>query len=274
MSHDLHSHTTASDGLLTSAQLIRDARDAGIETLAITDHDTLAGIEAAVQESLACGIKLIPGIEISARAGKQNLHLLGYFPSHEAADIGEFQDRQRQLRYQRILQIIARLRDLGFDLSEDDVLGDVADDCTVGRPHVARALVQKGHVKTTREAFDELIGDDAPAHVDSPRLQAADAVAMVRERGGLTSVAHPLIDGLAGSLQELRDCGVDAIEVFHPSHRSDGSRRLIAAAKELNMLVTGGSDYHGASIDGGGMLGQVTLPAEHYHHFARALERT
>lgn len=274
MSHDLHSHTTASDGLLTPAQLVRDAHNAGIETLAVTDHDTLAGIQAAMQESRACGLEVIPGIEISARAGQHNLHLLAYFPSLEAADVGEFQERQRQLRYQRVLQIIARLRDLGFDLSEDDVLGDVADNCSVGRPHVARALVRKGHVTTTRKAFDELLGDDAPAHVDCPRLSAAAAVAMVHERGGLTSVAHPLIDGLAGKLQELRDCGVDAIEVFHPSHRSDGSRRLIAAAAELGMLITGGSDYHGAKINEGGMLGQVTLPAEHYHRFAHALERT
>jgi predicted metal-dependent phosphoesterase TrpH len=245
---DLHLHSSVSDGVDPPDVLMRLAADAGMGAVALTDHDTLDGLEAAARAAASLGITFVPGTELSVDHHGTKLHMLVYYVEPGGvlepvlADLREGRDR-------RNLEIIARLEDLGFEVSLDDVLRR-AHGPSVGRPHIADALIERGRFASRDEAFTSLLRDGGPAYVDRPRLSAADAIELSREAGAVAVVAHPCTiqlpeRGYGDLFRELRDLGLGGIEAYHSGHSAAQRRKLVEIADDLGLAATGGSDYHG-----------------------------
>ena len=247
---DFHTHTNASDGSFSPTELIKRAKAEGIVTIAITDHDTVGGGEEAIEAGKAFGINVIPGVEISIDFSPGTMHLCGYF-----MDINneEFQKRLRfvqKARLNRNPQIIKKLNDLGMDITLEEVTEEAGAD-QVGRPHFANVLLKKGYVKNTKEAFTRFLAKGASCYVDKKRLTKEQAINMIVNSGGLAAIAHPAQLKLNAEqeyrdlFKELKELGVAGIEAYS-SHHSEGENSMFKRmADELDMLVTGGSDFHG-----------------------------
>lgn len=254
---DLHAHSTASDGSQSPEAAVRAAHKAGVAALALTDHDTLAGIAEAQETADAVGLRLVPGVELSVHQGAQEVHLLGL----HIRDVGALQDElelYRDLRRARAASIVARLNRLGIAVTMDEVLTAAAGGA-VGRPHVARALIAGGHVKDSRDAFDRYLGAGRPAYVDKERLDIADGIALIHRAGGIAVLAHPGGEGRRERIEPLVPMGLDGLEVRHPSHSGEDSRRLEALAEFFGLVLSGGSDWHGAG-HGTRVLGAMKVP--------------
>lgn len=254
---DLHSHSTASDGSAAPAQGVEAAHRAGLVALALTDHDTMAGVPEAERTAAALGLRLIAGTELSAHDGDREVHLLALHIAHRDV-IERALVRFREQRTQRAAEMVDRLRALGLDVSMDAVLAAAAGGA-VGRPHVARAMVAAGVVRDHREAFDRYIGGGRPAFVEKPHLPVADAITLVHEAGGLIIFAHPGADGTRERVERFHAAGLDGLEVLHPSHGAGDVARLGALADHFRMVRSGGSDWHGAT-DGPRTLGAMRVP--------------
>jgi predicted metal-dependent phosphoesterase TrpH len=260
---DLHVHSTASDGSLPPERVVECAVGAGLAAIALTDHDTIAGVPAALAAGERLGLRVIAGCEFSALAPWGEMHVLGYFLPPDSADLERFLERCRADRVRRGREMVTRLQRLGIDLSFDDVLAEAAGGA-VGRPHVARALMRRGHVGGPDEAFGRWLGRGRPAFVDKvlPTFRAiADVVHSVR---GVVSVAHLKDRGTRAFLERLHGEGLDAVETRHPSHDADARARLTDLALSLGLLRTGGSDWHGDASDDEphGALGSEQVPWE------------
>lgn len=256
---DLHAHTTASDGSATPAALVAAAERAGLVAVALTDHDTLAGVEEAAAEGTRRGIRVIGGVELSVHEGAQELHLLGLHLFHTDALEATLR-RLRDARRDRARQIVERLNAAGVPLTLDEVLAQ-AGTGAVGRPHVARALIARGFVADLPEAFARWLRTGRPAYVEKLRLSVGDAVRMLHQAGGVAVLAHPGPMATRSRLEALRDQGLDGVEVRHPSHSADDVRRIGGLAQHVGLLPSGGSDWHGAS-DGPRTLGTMHVPEE------------
>lgn len=247
---DLHTHSRVSDGTDTPTELVRAAVRAGLDVLAITDHDTAAGWDEAAAAADEAGIELVRGMEISTRHHGRGVHLLAYEPDPTHPPLTTELDRVLEGRQARVPTMVARLRGLGIDITEDDVRRAAPDAAASGRPHVADALVTLGIVPDRTAAFDRYLGWGRPAHVDRYAAPLADAIAAVTEAGGVSVVAHPWGRGGLGrpdeaAFAELRDLGLSGIEVDHQDHDAATRDRLRAIARNLGLVVTGSSDYHG-----------------------------
>lgn len=247
---DLHTHSRASDGTDTPAELVRAAAHAGLDVLAITDHDTAAGWVEASAAADELGIELVLGMEISTRHHGRGVHLLAYGPDPTHPPLATELERVLDGRQARVPTMITRLRGLGIDITEDDVRRAAPGAAASGRPHVADALVTLGVVPDRTAAFDRYLGWGRPAHVDRYAAPLADAIVAVAGAGGVTVVAHPWGRGGLGrpdeaTFAELRDLGLSGIEVDHQDHDAVTRDRLRAIARNLGMVVTGSSDYHG-----------------------------
>ncbi len=254
---DLHAHSTASDGSVAPAAVVDAAALAGLAAVALTDHDTVAGIAEALDAAQRRGLRLVPGIELSAVEGEVETHVLGLHvsrPSEIEAGLAALRD-MRRIRAQRM---VARLNELGVRITFDAVL-EQAGDAAIGRPHVARALVQEGWATDLRDAFDRYLGNGRPAFIQKDRLRMADAIAMIHRAGGLAVAAHPAHAGTRTRLEALAAQGLDGVEVLHPSHSADDVARLRGLAEELDLIPSGGSDWHGAR-DGARTLGAMRVP--------------
>lgn len=276
LSIDLHSHTLLSDGKLAPRALVAAAADVGVDVFAVTDHDHMQAWPEALDEATRRGIHLIPGLEISSRHERKYLHLLAYFPPSRPPDLTEFQDQRRASRHTRLDKILAKLAELGMPLDREQVLGPDADPRRVpGRPHVARALVAAGHVKSYKEAFDRYLGRDKPACVEDQVPEARDVIALTHRLGGLSVVAHPALDGLGTYLAELANLGLDGVEAYHAAHEPRSAKKLHQRARDMGLLVTGGSDYHGGPPEHEKQefqrLGKATFPPDEWERFATAL---
>lgn len=259
---DLHAHTTASDGDLAPAALVAEASRAGVTTLAVTDHDTVAGLAEAVGAGERHGVRVIPGIELTAHVPHGSMHLLGYFVTIAPAPLAARLDGLAAMRETRIRSIVERLRELGITLSWDAVRGRAAGQ--LGRPHVAAAMVEAGHVATMEEAFERWLGDGRPAHVPSRGLEPQAAVRLVRASGGAPVLAHPASLTLASRhlesfVQSLAAAGLVGIEVHRPEHRPEQRDLYAAIAKRLRLVPSGGSDFHRS--DGPFAIGDSGVPA-------------
>ena len=246
---DLHLHTRFSDGSLTPQEVVALAHQAGVTTMAITDHDIVDGIPHAMEAATKLGIEIIPGVELSSRFDGRELHVLGYgFDWQDPA----FQDhlaRQRLSRHARIPRTIERLNALGLELSEDEVKAKAGSD-SIGRPHVARVLVDKGYVRHTREAFDRYLGEGAQAYVPRTLSDTRDVITWIRNAGGVPVLAHPTWTRCEGEplyhlCARLKEAGLLGLEVFYSTHTRKQTSRYLQLAKQLDLLVTGGSDFHG-----------------------------
>jgi 3',5'-nucleoside bisphosphate phosphatase len=268
---DLHSHSTASDGSRPPADVIAAAHTAGLVAIALTDHDTVAGIGEATAAARRLGVRLVPGVELSAVEGEVETHLLGLHLSRPT-EIEAGLAALRAMRHDRAERIVERLNALGVRISFAAVLEQAAG-AAIGRPHVARAMVEEGWATDLRDAFDRYLGNGRPAFVSKERLTMADAIAMIHRAGGLAFVAHPGHTGTRARLETLAADGLDGVEVLHPSHGAEDVARLRAIADHLDLLPTGGSDWHGADT-GPRTLGSMRVPAEWLaRHDARVADR-
>ena len=246
---DLHSHTYASDGTCSPAELIEEARRAGIETLGITDHDTLDGYNAAVPLARQAGIELICGIELSTKLyDSRSVHLLGYFLNGGPNDdfrawILDMQAARRD----RNVRLTACLRELGFDITLEEV--QARGRGLTARPHFAQVMLEKGYVSTLQQAFDDYLDESAIGYVYRREPTFAEGVERIREAGGLSSLAHPVrVPGnLEATLPELCAAGLEAIEVYHSDHSPEQTRFYLSLAQRHSLKITGGSDFHGTA---------------------------
>lgn len=256
---DLHCHSTASDGALPPTAVVQEARRQGLSALALTDHDTVAGLAEARLAAEQLGVRLIPGIELSAVEGDVETHLLGL----HLQDVGTMEQQLadlRGMRRARAERMVERLNALGVKVTMEMVLEHAAGGA-IGRPHVARAVVAAGAAADMREAFDRYLGNGRPAYVGKDRLAMADAIRMIHDAGGIAVLAHPGETATRARLAALRDVGLDGCEVRHPSHSDEAIGRIGRLVDELGLLPSGGSDWHG-SYDGWRTLGVMQVPLE------------
>jgi predicted metal-dependent phosphoesterase TrpH len=244
---DLHSHTTASDGTFSPAQLVDEAERAGVRILGITDHDTFSGYDQALPLARQAGLELVCGIELSTKLHGHSVHLLGYFLS--ADGLGDFRtwigDLQASRR-DRNVRLVARLRQLGLDITLEEV--QARGGGMTGRPHFAQLLIEKGYVSNLQQAFDDYLDESAKGYVTRLEPQFAEAVQHIRDARGIASLAHPvrIREELTEILPELRAAGLNAIEAYHSDHSPEQTELYLGLAAEHGLLVTGGSDFHGA----------------------------
>jgi len=255
---DLHTHSTASDGVLPPDRVVAAAHAAGISALALTDHDTVAGIPLAAVAGEALGVRVVPGVELSAHDGNREIHILALHVTRH----GLLESRLeffREGRRQRSVQIVERLKELGLDVTVEMVM-DEAGDAAVGRPHIARAMIRAGSARDFRDAFDRYLGAGRPAFVAKQRLEVADAIAIAHEAGALAIWAHPGSDGRRARLEPLVALGLDGVEVRHPGHMVEDVNRLSALTDFFGLVPSGGSDWHGLA-EGPRTIGAMRIPA-------------
>ena len=272
---DLHLHTTASDGRSSPEQLIRKAAASGITTLAVTDHDTTAGVAPARVAAGALGLEVVMGIEITAVLDGRDVHILGYFFDDTYPELVAFLSAQREDRRRRVDAIIQRLAALGVPVNHRAIAREAADaHKAIGRPAIARALVAAGHARDVADAFDRFLAEGRPGFVPRQGASPVDVIALLGRAGGVASFAHPAKLGLDDVLPQLAQAGLTGLEVFHPDHDEDATRKYAEMALALHLMPTGGSDYHGPQSGRTECLGVVGLTAEAYAAFAeRARQR-
>lgn len=271
MKVDLHSHTTCSDGRTPPAELARMARAAGIDVLAVTDHDITDGIAPAAREGAKIGLRVVPGLEMSSQFEGRDVHILGIGidPSHKPLRAQLVS--MRRARKVRVRKICAALGGLGLKLDPEDVLAE-AGGKSVGRKHVARALVKRGLVRNERIAFEKYLGEGAPAHMASTEITPSRATALIRSAGGLPVLAHPHFFGDDALVRRILDSASFAgIEAYHRFERPRKYVAYLALARERNLLVTGGSDYHGDDHPHNAGLGKFLTPPDQWDRIARRL---
>ncbi len=274
MRADLHVHTNASDGTDSPAEVMRRARNAGLDVVALTDHDTTAGM-AQARDNLPEGLALVQGMELSCHLNDRSVHLLAYLFDEANEDL---QTQTRRIREDRVIRaqtMVGILQDLGAPVAWEDVT-KIAGDAVVGRPHIARAMVARGVIDVPEEAFtDEWIADGGRAYVAKYALEPAHAIRLIRAAGGTTVLAHPR----AGRTWNLSDeeiaalsrAGLAGLEVFHPDHDEQARRRLLDLAAGLGLITTGGSDDHGALT--GNRIGEQTTDGAAYERLLQTVTR-
>lgn len=256
---DLHTHTYYSDGVFSPIELVKKARDRKLQIISITDHDGISGIEDAVAYGREIGVEVIPGVEISTDIEDQEVHLLGYFLNIHDDDLIKYLQFFREERFQRARRIVRKLRDLGLNISLDDVI-DQAKNSAIGRPHIALALLEKGLTQTYYEAFEKYIADNGPAFEKKIHVSPRSALKLISDAGGLSFIAHP------GYMKEtilmhLIKAGIDGIEVVHPSHKEHQIKFYRGIVNQYCILESGGSDFHGGKKGDEDTLGQFHIPS-------------
>ncbi len=262
---DLHSHTVHSDGQRSPDELLGEAAAAGVKVLSVTDHDTVSGIADATAAATRRGIRLVPGIELSCELHGREVHVLGHFLVPFSGALLRLAADMLAERRERMERMVARAQAAGFKQVTMERVIAASGGENLGRPHLARALVQCGHAKSVKDAFERFLHSRGTLWVDRRRLSVADAVGLVRSAGGTSSIAHPGANGV--SRQELKTCadaGLDAVEALHPDHVPTQAEAYERWAAELQLLVTAGSDYHGPAVQPDRKLGDRTLSAERF----------
>lgn len=246
---DLHTHSTASDGSMSPAELVRHAKERGLAAVALTDHDTVDGIQEAIKEGKRSGVEVIPGIEISVRY-KPEMHILGLFPEGDSyLNIRSELSTVKKGREDRNKKIINRLNELGIEITEDEVK-DVAMGDITGRPHIARVLVAKGYVRTIDEAFDIYLCKEGLAYFQRFELEPADGIRAIKKSGGVPVIAHPVFlrksyDEMDKLLKELKEYGLGGIEAHYSENTKEDTGNFLRLAIKHELVATGGSDFHG-----------------------------
>jgi 3',5'-nucleoside bisphosphate phosphatase len=256
---DLHAHSTASDGSRLPADVVREAKKAGLAAIALTDHDTIDGIAEAVSTGREIGVRVVSGVELSAVEGDVETHILGLHLS----DTREMESRLvalREMRRSRAERIVKRLNELGVRIEFASVLEQSAGGA-IGRPHVARAMIAEGWAVDFRDAFERYLGNGKPAYVGKERLAIVDAIGLIHRAGGLAILAHPAHGATRDRIAMFAQHGMDGVEVRHPSHSAEDIARIMALVEHFSLVPSGGSDWHGAT-DGPRTLGTMRVPAE------------
>jgi 3',5'-nucleoside bisphosphate phosphatase len=257
---DFHTHSTASDGLLSPDELVNLASDRGISFLSLTDHDTTDNVLATRAAAGQAGITFVTGVELSTHVRRGELHMLGYGIDIHDSDLQAELGRLRASRRERAGKMVERLNAIGIDITSDDVAVHAGGD-SVGRPHVARAMIDKGYVTSIDEAFNRYIGPGREAYVPRRALMPEQAVELIRAAGGVPVLAHPFtLPDYAERLPDLIAAGLQGIEVYYGEYSAADQKRLATVARHHGLLATGGSDYHGPNFREGRELGSVAIP--------------
>jgi predicted metal-dependent phosphoesterase TrpH len=271
MSIDLHLHTTASDGRCSPRELVDRAAAAGVTVMAVTDHDTTAAVREAQALGRARGIEVVPGIEVTAVEDGRDVHVLGYVLDVEEEGFAAFLRVQRGHRVERVRAIGARLAELGMPVDVQPLVERAGQNTgeSIGRPLIARLLIDAGYVADSREAFDRWLAHGRPAFVARTGPSPEDVIAVIHGARGLASLAHPALTKIDDRIEALRGTGLDAIEVFHSEHGDAEVERYRRTARELSLLMTGGSDFHGDPAHGF-EPGTATLPPPEWQRLRAA----
>lgn len=256
---DLHLHTNCSDGSYTPSQVVDIAVKSRLDGIAITDHDSIEGIEAAINRSkLYDNFYIIPGIEFSCIHLDEEVHLLGYFFDYNSPKVIAFTRNLREARVARGIKIIEKLNNIGIDISLEDVM-KYANENYIGRPHIGKALVDKNYVNTIDEAFAKYLDRGKPGYAERYRLQINEVIKLIHSENGFVSLAHPGLINNKEILNYCIDVGIDGIEVIHPKHSNRDVLELKSIAKKFNLIETGGSDWHGKMKTGDCVLGKYYI---------------
>ncbi|MGI6093691.1 MAG: PHP domain-containing protein [Veillonellaceae bacterium] len=260
MPADLHIHTTASDGRLSPEEVLIKAAECGLSFIAITDHDTIDGLISLKDFCLNHSPVVIPGIEFSIDMPDHEVHLLGYYIDPFDAQL------QKQLisitndRRQRIEKIVTKLNDLGYNITKEEVLKSTKATASIGRPYIARILVEKGYFQTVGDAFEKLLCKNGPGYVPHYKLKPQQAIKLINGAGGIAVLAHPGLIGDESIVLRMIEYGVCGLEVYHPKHNQEQRNKYLQLAKRYKLIVTGGSDFHGIPSRYPEKLGEFTVP--------------
>ncbi|MFO7761501.1 MAG: PHP domain-containing protein [Desulfobia sp.] len=246
---DLHVHTSFSDGTDTPSATVLKASNCGLAAIAITDHDTVAGVKEGVEQGIKSGVEVIPGVELSAVTGGKSIHILGYGLDVETSGLLKSLGEIQAARNKRNQDIIDKLKNMGIEVSMDE-LRIYSGEGQTGRPHFARLLHQKNITRNPEEAFRHYLGKEGSAYVPRKILSAGEAISIIQRAGGLAVLAHPLTidtdrDGLTQLIDELKNFGLAGLEVYYPTHNRETQDRLIKLCRKFHLIITGGSDFHG-----------------------------
>lgn len=248
---DLHVHTTASDGTMTPRELVFYAAAKGLKAVAVTDHDTVDGVAEALDAGKEAGIKVVPGVEIGVDYPGE-MHILGYFIDYKNPRLVEGLEKLRLFRENRNPQMVEKLREIGFDITMEEI-NDAAGGNIIGRPHFASVLVRKGYVKDNKEAFELYLAAGKPAYVKKDRLTPKEGIELITGAGGIPVLAHPkylrVDEGreLGHLINELKQYGLQGIEVYYSEHSIEETERFYRLAVANNLIITGGTDFHGTN---------------------------
>ena len=247
MSSDLHIHTKCSDGFYNPEELVEAAKAAGLNYISITDHDTVNGICQLYEAGLypAKGIKIIPGIEFSAHHETQEIHILGYNIDIYDKNLTDRLNDVVEGRWDRFSNMIKKLQDMEYDISETDVLEIAGDSTSISRSHIAQALVKKGFFSSVKECFDEVLEKGRPAYVSHYLLEPQEIIDLIKQSGGIPVLALPKLIKDDELVEQLLKQGIEGIEAFYPKHSPEDTERYLAMANKYNLMITGGSDFHG-----------------------------
>ncbi|HOJ23558.1 MAG TPA: PHP domain-containing protein [Armatimonadota bacterium] len=269
---DLHTHTTFSDGTLTPAEVVAHARELGLAAVGITDHDAIDGVAEALEAGERLGVTVVPGVEVNTDVPGSEVHMLGYFIDIDSSTLREALKGLREGRLRRAEQIVTKLRGVGVPVELERVLAIADGVGAVGRPHIARAIVEAGFAADISDAFDRYLSPGRPAHVPRPRFTPEEAIVAIREGGGAPVLAHPASAGRDECLRDWMRLGLVGIEADHTSHRPDEVLHYYRIARELGLIATAGSDFHG-SPGTGAPLGERTCGLEVIDRLREAAER-
>ncbi|MGH7390751.1 MAG: PHP domain-containing protein [Candidatus Rokuibacteriota bacterium] len=270
---DLHSHTTASDGTLSPRELVLEAVKRGVRVLAVTDHDSTEGLAEATDEARRHPpLEVVPGLEINCDVEGAEIHVLGYFVDHQAAWFQAFLAEQRAERVARVHRIAERLAELGLPIDPAEVFAIVKEG-SAGRPHVAQVMVKRGYVKSVREAFDRYLKTGGPANVPRRRLAPAGAVEVIRRAGGVPVLAHPGLANRDELIPALVEAGLMGIETYYAEHSAAQTRDYLELCRRLDLVPTGGSDYHGPQSGRANPPGSPAVPWSSWEELKRRAGR-
>jgi len=260
---DLHIHSTASDGRLSPAEIVHTSVELGLTVIALTDHDTVDGIAPALAEAKAFPwLKVIPGVEISTDTPTDAVHVLGYFIDYTDHELRTSLERMRNSRQQRAQRMIAKLGNLGIPIEWQRVQ-KIAGSGSVGRPHLAQAMLEKGYITSIKEAFTKYISRSGPAYVERDKMTPQEAVELILRSNGLPVLAHPLfISDPEKLVVELKAAGLVGIEAYYDNYTADEIDRLVSLANKYNLIASGGSDFHGLDAATETMIGGADVPIE------------
>ncbi len=263
MKADLHLHTTASDGRLEPQELVSLAVKVGLNVIAITDHDSIDGIAPAISAArIYPSLTVIPGVELSTDVPRGEVHMLGYFVDYTDSSLASTLDRLRDSRQRRALRIIAKLRDLGIEIQWQRVL-ELAQGGSIGRPHIAQALLEAGYITSLAEAFSKYIGRNGPAYAEREKMTPLESVKLIRSARGLPVLAHPAdIEDLDKLIPELIKAGLVGIEVYYTKYTPDIISRLLKIAEHYRLITTGGTDYHHFENGSETIIGEIHIPSQ------------
>ncbi len=253
---DLHIHTTSSDGLLSPEEVVKWAVYKKLSAIGITDHDTIKGIQPAIDYSTDYNLEIVPGIELSTEDDEYEIHILGYYIDFKKEWLHQKLSEIYESRYNRAIKMIEKLSALGIQITLQQIK-NIAETGTIGRPHIARAMLEMGYIDNMKDAFNKYIGNGCPAYVERYKINCQEAIDMIKNLGGVPVLAHPGLINKKVNLNKIIDMGIEGIEVYHSKHDNETIRSTYKLAMDRKLLITGGSDCHGIFVNNEPILGNV-----------------